>query len=163
MDNCFILYICFISTGHLLGLSHDDSKFCEENFGSMEDKRLMSSILTSIDASKPWSKCTSATITEFFDDGHGMYLLLHTLCIGYMSVFAAIHFCNKNILCQIFLSLLIFRTILEVLAKQRESLKDCQGLTPTLHGSNAQEKNRVDGVCAGSNLFWNRVFCFFLF
>lgn len=43
----------------------------------MEDKRLMSSILTSIDASKPWSKCTSATVTEFFDDGHGMYY--HTL------------------------------------------------------------------------------------
>ncbi|XP_029434046.1 LOW QUALITY PROTEIN: A disintegrin and metalloproteinase with thrombospondin motifs 5 [Rhinatrema bivittatum] len=61
--------------GHLLGLSHDDSKFCEENFGSLEDKRLMSSILTSIDASKPWSKCTSATITEFFDDGHGDCLL----------------------------------------------------------------------------------------
>ncbi|XP_019323341.2 A disintegrin and metalloproteinase with thrombospondin motifs 5 [Panthera pardus] len=61
--------------GHLLGLSHDDSKFCEENFGSTEDKRLMSSILTSIDASKPWSKCTSATITEFLDDGHGNCLL----------------------------------------------------------------------------------------
>uniref|UniRef100_A0A8C5WP49 A disintegrin and metalloproteinase with thrombospondin motifs 5 n=1 Tax=Laticauda laticaudata TaxID=8630 RepID=A0A8C5WP49_LATLA len=61
--------------GHLLGLSHDDSKFCEENFGSMEDKRLMSSILTSIDASKPWSKCTSVTITEFLDDGHGNCLL----------------------------------------------------------------------------------------
>ncbi|XP_006278955.4 A disintegrin and metalloproteinase with thrombospondin motifs 5 [Alligator mississippiensis] len=61
--------------GHLLGLSHDDSKFCEENFGSMEDKRLMSSILTGIDASKPWSKCTSATITEFLDDGHGNCLL----------------------------------------------------------------------------------------
>ncbi|XP_074853397.1 A disintegrin and metalloproteinase with thrombospondin motifs 5 [Carettochelys insculpta] len=61
--------------GHLLGLSHDDSKFCEENFGAMEDKRLMSSILTSIDASKPWSKCTSATITEFLDDGHGNCLL----------------------------------------------------------------------------------------
>uniref|UniRef100_A0A8D0EEH4 A disintegrin and metalloproteinase with thrombospondin motifs 5 n=1 Tax=Salvator merianae TaxID=96440 RepID=A0A8D0EEH4_SALMN len=61
--------------GHLLGLSHDDSKFCEENFGSMEDKRLMSSILTSIDASKPWSKCTSATMTEFLDDGHGNCLL----------------------------------------------------------------------------------------
>ncbi|KAF5927573.1 hypothetical protein HPG69_016212 [Diceros bicornis minor] len=60
---------------HLLGLSHDDSKFCEENFGSTEDKRLMSSILTSIDASKPWSKCTSATITEFLDDGHGNCLL----------------------------------------------------------------------------------------
>lgn len=44
----------------------------------MEDKRLMSSILTSIDASKPWSKCTSATITEFFDDGHGM--CYHSLC-----------------------------------------------------------------------------------
>uniref|UniRef100_H3AYS6 A disintegrin and metalloproteinase with thrombospondin motifs 5 n=2 Tax=Latimeria chalumnae TaxID=7897 RepID=H3AYS6_LATCH len=61
--------------GHLLGLSHDDSKFCEENFGTMEDKRLMSSILTSIDASKPWSKCTSSTITEFLDDGHGDCLL----------------------------------------------------------------------------------------
>ncbi|XP_033623945.1 A disintegrin and metalloproteinase with thrombospondin motifs 5, partial [Fukomys damarensis] len=61
--------------GHLLGLSHDDSKFCEENFGSTEDKRLMSSILTSIDASKPWSKCTSATVTEFLDDGHGNCLL----------------------------------------------------------------------------------------
>nr|6YJM_A Chain A, A disintegrin and metalloproteinase with thrombospondin motifs 5 [Homo sapiens]6YJM_B Chain B, A disintegrin and metalloproteinase with thrombospondin motifs 5 [Homo sapiens] len=61
--------------GHLLGLSHDDSKFCEETFGSTEDKRLMSSILTSIDASKPWSKCTSATITEFLDDGHGNCLL----------------------------------------------------------------------------------------
>ena len=35
------------------------------------DKRLMSSILTSIDASKPWSRCTSATITDFFDDGNG--------------------------------------------------------------------------------------------
>ncbi|KAL0204423.1 hypothetical protein M9458_002441, partial [Cirrhinus mrigala] len=56
--------------GHLLGLSHDDSKFCEERFGSTEDKRLMSSILTSIDASKPWSRCTSATITDFFDDGN---------------------------------------------------------------------------------------------
>lgn len=78
MDSCIILFIHFTSIGHLLGLSHDDSKFCEENFGSMEDKRLMSSILTSIDASKPWSKCTSATITEFFDDGHGMYY--HTLC-----------------------------------------------------------------------------------
>lgn len=78
MDSHIILFICFISAGHLLGLSHDDSKFCEENFGSMEDKRLMSSILTSIDASKPWSKCTSATITEFFDDGHGMFY--HTLC-----------------------------------------------------------------------------------
>lgn len=31
----------------------------------------MSSILTSIDASKPWSRCTSATITDFFDDGNG--------------------------------------------------------------------------------------------
>ncbi|XP_063812459.1 A disintegrin and metalloproteinase with thrombospondin motifs 5 [Pseudophryne corroboree] len=61
--------------GHLLGLSHDDSKFCEENFGSQEDKRLMSSVLTSIDASKPWSKCTSATITDFLDDGHGNCLL----------------------------------------------------------------------------------------
>ncbi|XP_076964594.1 A disintegrin and metalloproteinase with thrombospondin motifs 5 [Callospermophilus lateralis] len=61
--------------GHLLGLSHDDSKFCEENFGSTEDKRLMSSILTSIDAFKPWSKCTSVTITEFLDDGHGNCLL----------------------------------------------------------------------------------------
>ncbi|MGH0123024.1 UNVERIFIED_CONTAM: hypothetical protein FKN15_067109 [Acipenser sinensis] len=61
--------------GHLLGLSHDDSKYCEENFGAMEDKRLMSSILTSIDASKPWSKCTSSTITDFFDDGHGECLL----------------------------------------------------------------------------------------
>ncbi|KAK1169688.1 A disintegrin and metalloproteinase with thrombospondin motifs 5-like [Acipenser oxyrinchus oxyrinchus] len=61
--------------GHLLGLSHDDSKYCEENFGVMEDKRLMSSILTSIDASKPWSKCTSSTMTDFFDDGHGECLL----------------------------------------------------------------------------------------
>ncbi|MGH0151520.1 UNVERIFIED_CONTAM: hypothetical protein FKN15_075214 [Acipenser sinensis] len=61
--------------GHLLGLSHDDSKYCEENFGTMEDKRLMSSILTSINASKPWSKCTSSTITDFFDDGHGECLL----------------------------------------------------------------------------------------
>lgn len=67
----------FLIIGHLLGLSHDDSKFCEENFGSMEDKRLMSSILTSIDSSKPWSKCTSATITEFLDDGHGMYESWH--------------------------------------------------------------------------------------
>ncbi|KAG5267736.1 hypothetical protein AALO_G00225070 [Alosa alosa] len=61
--------------GHLLGLSHDDSKFCEERFGSLEDKRLMSSILTSIDASKPWSRCTSATITDFFDDGNAECLL----------------------------------------------------------------------------------------
>ncbi|XP_078416477.1 A disintegrin and metalloproteinase with thrombospondin motifs 5 [Cetorhinus maximus] len=61
--------------GHLLGLSHDDSKFCEESYGLTEDKRLMSSILTSIDSSKPWSKCTSATVTEFFDDGHGDCLL----------------------------------------------------------------------------------------
>ncbi|XP_028837007.1 A disintegrin and metalloproteinase with thrombospondin motifs 5 [Denticeps clupeoides] len=61
--------------GHLLGLSHDDSKFCEEHFGSTEDKRLMSSILTSIDASKPWSRCTSATITDFFDDGNAECLL----------------------------------------------------------------------------------------
>ncbi|XP_066561894.1 A disintegrin and metalloproteinase with thrombospondin motifs 5 [Amia ocellicauda] len=61
--------------GHLLGLSHDDSKFCEENFSSSEDKRLMSSILTSIDASKPWSRCTSATITDFFDDGNAECLL----------------------------------------------------------------------------------------
>ncbi|XP_030634856.1 A disintegrin and metalloproteinase with thrombospondin motifs 5 [Chanos chanos] len=61
--------------GHLLGLSHDDSKFCEERFGSTEDKRLMSSILTSIDASKPWSRCTSATITDFFDDGNAECLL----------------------------------------------------------------------------------------
>ncbi|XP_036397023.1 A disintegrin and metalloproteinase with thrombospondin motifs 5 [Megalops cyprinoides] len=61
--------------GHLLGLSHDDSKFCEEHFGSSEDKRLMSSILTSIDASKPWSRCTSATITDFFDDGNAECLL----------------------------------------------------------------------------------------
>eukprot|EP00062_Callorhinchus_milii_P017807 gi/632970660/ref/XP_007901773.1/ PREDICTED: A disintegrin and metalloproteinase with thrombospondin motifs 5 [Callorhinchus milii] len=61
--------------GHLLGLSHDDSKFCEETYGLTEDKRLMSSILTSIDSSKPWSKCTSATVSEFFDDGHGDCLL----------------------------------------------------------------------------------------
>ncbi|KAI1885176.1 hypothetical protein AGOR_G00217490 [Albula goreensis] len=61
--------------GHLLGLSHDDSKFCEERFGSSEEKRLMSSILTSIDASKPWSRCTSATITDFFDDGNADCLL----------------------------------------------------------------------------------------
>ena len=61
----------FQTTGHLLGLSHDDSKFCEERFGVNSDKRLMSSILTSIDASKPWSRCTSATITDFFDDGNG--------------------------------------------------------------------------------------------
>lgn len=62
---------CPIFPGHLLGLSHDDSKFCEERFGVNSDKRLMSSILTSIDASKPWSRCTSATITDFFDDGNG--------------------------------------------------------------------------------------------
>ncbi|KAM6893819.1 A disintegrin and metalloproteinase with thrombospondin motifs 5 [Xenentodon cancila] len=61
--------------GHLLGLSHDDSKFCEERFGVNSDKRLMSSILTSIDASKPWSRCTSATITDFFDDGNADCLL----------------------------------------------------------------------------------------
>ncbi|XP_067116291.1 A disintegrin and metalloproteinase with thrombospondin motifs 5 [Osmerus mordax] len=61
--------------GHLLGLSHDDSKFCEERFGASGDKRLMSSILTSIDASKPWSRCTSATITDFFDDGNAECLL----------------------------------------------------------------------------------------
>ncbi|XP_075871928.1 A disintegrin and metalloproteinase with thrombospondin motifs 5 isoform X2 [Nelusetta ayraudi] len=61
--------------GHLLGLSHDDSKFCEERFGVNSDKRLMSSILTSIDASKPWSRCTSATITDFFDDGNAECLL----------------------------------------------------------------------------------------
>ncbi|XP_055019642.1 A disintegrin and metalloproteinase with thrombospondin motifs 5, partial [Boleophthalmus pectinirostris] len=61
--------------GHLLGLSHDDSKFCEERFGVNSDKRLMSSVLTSIDASKPWSKCTSATITDFFDDGNAECLL----------------------------------------------------------------------------------------
>lgn len=60
-----------LASGHLLGLSHDDSKFCEERFGVNSDKRLMSSILTSIDASKPWSRCTSATITDFFDDGNG--------------------------------------------------------------------------------------------
>lgn len=60
-----------LTSGHLLGLSHDDSKFCEERFGVNSDKRLMSSILTSIDASKPWSRCTSATITDFFDDGNG--------------------------------------------------------------------------------------------
>lgn len=79
------LYFSFLCVGHLLGLSHDDSKFCEENFGSMEDKRLMSSILTSIDASKPWSKCTSATVTEFLDDGHGMdedfALLFFFVCV----------------------------------------------------------------------------------
>jgi len=62
---------CTPPPGHLLGLSHDDSKFCEERFGVNSDKRLMSSILTSIDASKPWSRCTSATITDFFDDGNG--------------------------------------------------------------------------------------------
>uniref|UniRef100_A0A8C7YYI8 ADAM metallopeptidase with thrombospondin type 1 motif 5 n=1 Tax=Oryzias sinensis TaxID=183150 RepID=A0A8C7YYI8_9TELE len=61
--------------GHLLGLSHDDSKFCEERFGVNSDKRLMSSILTSIDASKPWSRCTSSTITDFFDDGNAECLL----------------------------------------------------------------------------------------
>ncbi|KAM6945571.1 A disintegrin and metalloproteinase with thrombospondin motifs 5 [Aplochiton taeniatus] len=61
--------------GHLLGLSHDDSKFCEERFGATGDKRLMSSILTSIDASKPWSRCTSSTITDFFDDGNAECLL----------------------------------------------------------------------------------------
>ncbi|XP_010902695.2 A disintegrin and metalloproteinase with thrombospondin motifs 5 [Esox lucius] len=61
--------------GHLLGLSHDDSKFCEEKFGPTGDKRLMSSILTSIDGSKPWSRCTSATITDFFDDGNAECLL----------------------------------------------------------------------------------------
>lgn len=58
-------------SGHLLGLSHDDSKFCEERFGVNSHKQLMSSILTSIDASKPWSRCTSSTITDFFDDGNG--------------------------------------------------------------------------------------------
>ncbi|XP_064185781.1 A disintegrin and metalloproteinase with thrombospondin motifs 5-like [Anguilla rostrata] len=61
--------------GHLLGLSHDDSQFCEEHFGSSEEKRLMSSILTSISASKPWSLCTSTTITDFFDDGNADCLL----------------------------------------------------------------------------------------
>ncbi|KAG7270834.1 hypothetical protein CRUP_028978 [Coryphaenoides rupestris] len=61
--------------GHLLGLSHDDSKFCEERFGASADKRLMSSVLTSIEASKPWSRCTSSTITDFFDDGNAECLL----------------------------------------------------------------------------------------
>ncbi|KAJ8338611.1 hypothetical protein SKAU_G00353970 [Synaphobranchus kaupii] len=56
--------------GHLLGVSHDDSKFCEERFGANEEKWLMSSILTSINTSKPWSRCTSSTITDFFDDGN---------------------------------------------------------------------------------------------
>lgn len=69
-----VMYSICMFLGHLLGLSHDDSKFCEERFGSTEDKRLMSSILTSIDASKPWSRCTSATITDFFDDGNGVTL-----------------------------------------------------------------------------------------
>ncbi|KAJ3584394.1 hypothetical protein NHX12_014889 [Muraenolepis orangiensis] len=61
--------------GHLLGLSHDDSKFCEERFGASADKRLMSSVLTSIDSSKPWSRCTSGTVTDFFDDGNAECLL----------------------------------------------------------------------------------------
>lgn len=73
------LHAVSFPTGHLLGLSHDDSKFCEERFGVNSDKRLMSSILTSIDASKPWSRCTSATITDFFDDGNGERGRLQTL------------------------------------------------------------------------------------
>lgn len=73
-------FLC-VCVGHLLGLSHDDSKFCEERFGSTEDKRLMSSILTSIDASKPWSRCTSATITDFFDDGNGEKWLWRNLML----------------------------------------------------------------------------------
>lgn len=135
-----ISFICFISIGHLLGLSHDDSKFCEENFGSMEDKRLMSSILTSIDSSKPWSKCTSATITEFFDDGHGMYYhTFYQLCVSFYCDLFLIRIYYTSL----FIPCLIFKTILEVLAKQGKSLKGWQSLTLLLHGSNAREKKEL--------------------
>lgn len=62
---------CFV--GYLFGFFYDDFKFCEENFGSIEEKRLMFFILISIDVFKSWFKCISVIIIEFLDDGYGMY------------------------------------------------------------------------------------------
>lgn len=143
-----ILFICFISIGHLLGLSHDDSKFCEENFGSMEDKRLMSSILTSIDSSKPWSKCTSATITEFFDDGHGMYYhTFYQLCVSFYCDL----FFNKNILYQLVHSLLGLQDYLGSACKTRQKSKRLAESDPPFAWFKCERKERVDVVCVGNN------------
>lgn len=152
MDSHIILFICFISIGHLLGLSHDDSKFCEENFGSMEDKRLMSSILTSIDSSKPWSKCTSATITEFFDDGHGMYY--HTFYQLRVSFYCDLFF-NKNMLYQLVHSLLDLQDHLGSACKTRQKSKRLAGSDPPFAWFKYKRKERVDVVCVGNNFVWN--------
>lgn len=52
----------------------------------------MSSILTSIEASKPWSRCTSATITDFFDDGNGEHGCSQTDAAG-----VAFRLCASNV------------------------------------------------------------------
>jgi len=63
--------------------------------------------------------------------------------VSYVLVFTVINFFNKNILYQLVHSLLIFRTVLEVLAKQGKGLKGWQSLVLPLHGSNAREKEEL--------------------
>ncbi|XP_058490531.1 A disintegrin and metalloproteinase with thrombospondin motifs 8-like [Solea solea] len=61
--------------GHVLSMSHDDSKNCKRQFGELGGHYLMAPLFVSLNMTAPWSPCSALSITEFFDNGYGDCLL----------------------------------------------------------------------------------------
>lgn len=69
------LLINFFCEGHVMSMPHDDSRNCERYFGDLPKHHVMAPIYISFEKKSPWSPCSAFYITEFFDNGHGMYIL----------------------------------------------------------------------------------------
>ncbi|XP_043540032.1 A disintegrin and metalloproteinase with thrombospondin motifs 5-like [Chiloscyllium plagiosum] len=57
--------------GHLLGMPHDSSDICIQVGELPSSNQMMSNLLTRIDYSEPWSRCSSKLSLGFFESGRG--------------------------------------------------------------------------------------------
>lgn len=72
---------CFLTTGHVFNMPHDNVKACDDVFGKLQDNHMMSPTLIQINRTSPWSPCSAAIITEFLDSGHGEFCLTLDPCV----------------------------------------------------------------------------------
>ncbi|XP_072471027.1 A disintegrin and metalloproteinase with thrombospondin motifs 1 [Notamacropus eugenii] len=61
--------------GHVFNMPHDDAKQCASINGINWDSHIMTSMLSNLDRSQPWSPCSAYMITSFLDNGHGECLM----------------------------------------------------------------------------------------
>ncbi|XP_063273776.1 A disintegrin and metalloproteinase with thrombospondin motifs 8 isoform X2 [Prinia subflava] len=61
--------------GHVLSMTHDNSKNCERLFGPLGEHHVMAPLFIQLNKSQPWSPCSAMYLTEFLDAGHGDCLL----------------------------------------------------------------------------------------